>query len=95
MAMTHQGALRALEQLEQDAIARARAEGARARAEAEAARRRDAQPAVLSIPINGPYRPPDPGELAAMQAGALMLAGLQALEARRWPLSMPIVEGER
>jgi hypothetical protein len=95
MADGHAGALRALAQMEQDAIARARAEGERARAEAEAARRSEAQPAELSIPINGPYRPPSPGELAAMEAGALMLAGLQTLEARRWPLSMPIMEDGR
>ncbi len=93
MAMTHQGALSALEQMERDAIAGARAEGERARA--EAARRREAQPAELSIPINGPYRLPSPGELAAMHAGALIGAGLQELEARRWPLSVPVFGGER
>jgi len=97
MADEHASALRALAEMEQDAIERARAAGEQSRAEASATTGRAAQeqPDVLSIPINGPYRPPDPGELAAMSAGAAMLAGLQALEAKRWPLSMPIVDGAR
>ena len=95
MAMSHKGAMQALAQMEQDQIERARAEGERARAEAEAARRRDAQPAELSIPINGPYRPPSPGELAAMQAGALILAGLEQLEAKRWAMTMPLTGDDR
>jgi hypothetical protein len=93
----HARAMRALAAMEQDAIERARAAGEQSRAEASARTGQAAseQPEVLSIPINGPYRPPDPGELAAMAAGAAMLARLQALEAKRWPLSMPVIGGDR
>jgi hypothetical protein len=93
----HRKALRALAAMEQDSIERARAAAEQARAEASARTGRAAreQPDVLSVPLLGPYRPPDPGELAAMVAGAQMLAGLQALEAKRWPLSMPVMGSGR
>jgi hypothetical protein len=93
----HRKALHALAAMEQDSIERARAAAEQARADASARTGRAAsdQPAVLSIPINGPYRTPDPGELAAMAAGAAMLAGLRDLEARRWTLTMPITGGAR
>jgi hypothetical protein len=96
MADGHASALRALAAMEQDAIQRARAAGAQARAAAsQPGQKATTEPGVLSIPINGPYRPPDPGELAAMQAGAAMLAGLQQLAAKRWSLSMPVMGGDR
>jgi hypothetical protein len=82
--------------MEADSIERARAAGAEARAAASPpGRLARTEPGVLSIPLLGPYRPPSPGELAAMEAGALMLAGLQALEAKRWSLSMPLTGGDR
>jgi hypothetical protein len=67
--MTHHGALQALAQMEHDAIARARAESERAMGGGGGGRRRDAQPAELSIPTDGLYRPPSRGELAVMRAG--------------------------
>jgi hypothetical protein len=92
----HAAALRALAAMEQDAIARARAAGEQARAAAsQPGQKAAAQSAVVSIPALGPYKPPTPGEQAAMAAGAQMLAGLQALEAERWRLSMPVIGGGR
>jgi septal ring factor EnvC (AmiA/AmiB activator) len=93
----HAAALRALAAMEQNAIARARAAGEQARAEAAARTGRAAteQPAVVSIPTLGPYKPPTPGEQAAAAAGAQMLARLEALEAERWRLSVPVVGDDR
>ena len=93
----HRNALRALAVMEQDSIERARAAAEQARAEASARTGRAAreQPDVLSVPLLGPYRPPDPGELASLAAGAEVLAHLQAMEAARWRMSMPVIGGQR
>ena len=86
----HGRALRALAALEQDAIARARAEGERARA--EAASRREAQPAELSYRLLGPYQAPSAGEI---QVAAAIVGGLDELGSRRWPLTIPLMGGGR
>jgi hypothetical protein len=93
----HGRALRALAAMEQDAIERARAAGEQSRAEASARTRRAAaeQPTVVSVPTLGPYKPPGLGDQAAMAAGAQMLSRLQAMEAERWRLSVPIVGDDR
>jgi hypothetical protein len=88
----HRRAMEALRAMEADAIERARAEAAQARAEASGrtGRAAKAQPDVLSLPLLGPYRPPSPGEQAAMAAGDEVLAHLQAMESARWRLKMPL-----
>lgn len=87
----HRRALRALAEMERDAIERARAEIDQARAAGSPPRDKAvAEPWVLSVPSLGPYRPPDAGELAAMQAGAQVLSRLQAMEAARWRLTIPV-----
>jgi len=89
-------ALRSAAWLEQDAIDRARAAATQARADAsKPGQKATAQSAVVSVPAVGPYIPPGMGEQAAMAAGAQMLAALQALEAERWPLTLPVVGGGR
>jgi len=86
-------ALQSAARLEQDAVERGRATAAQARADASKA----GQPAsaVVSVPALGPYVPPGMGERAAMAAGASMLARVNALEAERWRVTVPLTGGDR
>src|SRR5215218_8595043 len=69
----HRRAMEALRKMEADAIEKARAAGAQARAAASQPGQKAAtEVAVVSIPALGPYKPPTPGEQAAMAAGAQM-----------------------